>query len=258
MPPRPHRPLLAAALTALATVFVGGLAGCADPGGLESAGPTPTATGPVRLWPDLPPVTAPPYDYGETDTALIDGLTVPEQGVRALDPLQVLRKEIGPERGGPGTVDGLYPETADRLRSCGPRRSPCPLLRPHYRDLTGDGREELIVGLTMPEQQTAVRVYTPERRSGSKQTVTMVLRRVLATYDQLVSVEVAGRDLVTRSVSAGIPGYEYRTVWSWDSRTRALLPARDEIVQVTKAPTGPPERVRPSGGATSPRPAENP
>ncbi|MEU5398355.1 hypothetical protein ABZ348_03540 [Streptomyces sp. NPDC005963] len=232
MPPRPPRtPLFAAALTAVLGVL---LVGCGEAGELRSAGPTATATGPVQLWPGLAPVTSPPYDYGETNTATIPGVAVPTTGVRDLDPVAVVTAEsmAHPELyTGP---DGVFRTTLAQLKQCEKKPEVCPVMSPYYRDLTGDGLEELILGIKLPDQLTAVRVYRPEARSDS-------LTRIMSTADQLVRVQLAGRDIVLRSVSAGIPGYEYRTAWSWDARNGAMLPTRDEIV-----------RVKPSTDAVAP------
>ncbi|GAA2223711.1 lipoprotein [Streptomyces amakusaensis] len=247
---RPPRPPYAALLAV--TAAVAALAGCGDAGGLKSAGPTETATGPVRLWPGLPPVTAPPYDYGEADTALVRGVRVPPGGVRGLNPVAVLRAEetVGPD--GRRGIDGIYQETSAKLRDCGRRPGrkagekpgSCPVLVPHHRDLTGDGREELIIGITMPEQQTAVRCYMPDAKGR--------LTRIMATSDQLVSVRLAGRDIILRSVSAGIPGYEYRTVWSWDGRHQAMLQTSDEIVRVKPRSAERPPAPKPSDASGPP------
>ncbi|MEO3976430.1 hypothetical protein [Streptomyces sp. CAU 1734] len=218
MRPRSIRPLRTG-LPALAVLLLA--AGCGTAGEIKSAGPAETATGPVRIWPDLPPVTDPPHGYGEATTARVPRIRVPSDGVRGLDPVKVLLAEAEP---GTGDIHGLFGETAKGIRECGRKPGTCPVLTPYYGDLTGDGREDLITGVTMPRQQTAVRVYTPDEYGR--------LTRVMATSDQLVSVELASRDLVLRSVSAGIPGYEYRTAWSWDERHRAMLPKRDEIIRV--------------------------
>ncbi|WP_442812508.1 hypothetical protein [Streptomyces sp. NBC_01210] len=240
MSPSSHRlryATYAALLTATAAAV---LSGCGDEGGIKSAGATPTAIGPVRLWPDLPPVTAPPNDFGETDTERVPGIKVPGDGdgVRALDPVAVAQAEADAYPDEYAGMDGRYQETVAKLHTCKDKPRSCPVVKPYYRDLTGDGREELIIGIRMPEQQTSVRCYMPAKGG---------LTRIMSTSDQLVSVNLAGRDVILRSVSAGIPGYEYRTAWSWDGQQGAMLPTSDEIVRV-KPPRSPAHKA--SAGAS--------
>ncbi|WP_306328270.1 hypothetical protein [Streptomyces venezuelae] len=231
-----------------ALVLGGGLAGCGrSEGGLESAGPTPTAVGPVRLWPDLPPATNPPVDYGESDTQRVPGIDVPDNDVHSVDAVAVVAAEV---RAHPGTysgADGMYEQTARAILACGTAPAACPVMRPYYRDLTGNGRDELIVGFRMPDQQVGVRVYLAENGG---------LTRVMSTVDQVISVELAGRDLIMRVGSAGIPGYEYRTAWSWDEQQHSMLPTRDEIVRVKPAGTGP--STVPAPRLVSPAPTPTP
>ncbi|MFF0472809.1 hypothetical protein [Streptomyces sp. NPDC004284] len=224
------------------------LTGCGGrEGALKSAGPTPTAVGPVRLWPDLPPATNPPIDYGESDTQRVPGIEVPDNDVHSVDPVAVVQAEV---RARPDTstgTDGLYEATARAIEACGTAPAACPVLRPYYRDLTGNGRDELIVGIRMPDQQVGVRVYLAENGA---------LTRIMSTVDQVISVELAGRDLILRVGSAGIPGYEYRTAWTWDEQQRSMLPTRDEIVRVKPPGTGPstvpaPRLVKPTPTPTN-------
>ncbi|MCK8677426.1 hypothetical protein [Streptomyces lichenis] len=238
-PPRSRRTRTAVRAAVLLSAAV--LTGCGDAGGLESAGPTPTAAGPVRLWPDLPPVTAPPYDYGEGETERVPEIRLPSGDVREADPVAVVQAELKADPDQFRGEDGVYRTTVRRIRECREHPAQCPVLRPYYRDLTGDGRDELIVAVRMEEQQTGLRVYMPERGG---------LTRILSDEDQVVGVQIAGRSLVVRAVSAGIPGYEYRTTWTWEARQRAMLPASDEIVRVRPAPSR--SSARPSG---SPSPA---
>ncbi|MGX2994562.1 hypothetical protein JNUCC64_09725 [Streptomyces sp. JNUCC 64] len=240
-------------LTAALGLAGAALAGCGDPGGLESAGATPTAVAPTRLWPDLPPASTPAFDYGEAATEAVEGVTVPRGDLRRLDPVTLLKAQAArtPDGStGPGALDG---ETAGRIARCergGAGRGDCPVLTPQYRDLTGDDRDEAIIGVRLPDGQLAVRVFSQEGGG---------LTQVMHTSDAVTGVQLAGRDLVIRAVS-GIPGYEYRTVWSWDRHQRAVLPTKDEFLRVDDngdgpdgaTPSGPP---RPSPARPSPAPS---
>ncbi|MFI6530433.1 hypothetical protein [Streptomyces uncialis] len=264
------------------------LGACGNPGDLESAGPATTAVGPARLWPDLPPASTPAYDYGEAETETVDGFALPRDDIRTLDPLAVLRAQAkqhpdtftGPlaldedtakkitrcgsdgsdgsdSSGGPdgsdgsdgsgGSDDGSGASGSDGSDSAGGAGSRgCPVLKEQYRDLTGDGRDDLIIGIRLPDDQLAVRVFTHE---GDE------LTQIMSTSDAVTGVELAGRDLVIRAVS-GIPGYEYRTVWSWDRHQEAMLPTKDEFLRVDgaggtpKSPAPRPPTVSPSPGST--------
>ncbi|WP_329116054.1 hypothetical protein [Streptomyces sp. NBC_01353] len=245
------RPLVAAVALAAAAPLV--LSGCGGVGGLESAGPTPTAVGPVRLWPDLPPASEPPLDYGETDTQSVPGIKAPDNDVHRVDAVAVVRAEVNAHPDTYSGADGMYEETARQIGRCTTEPAKCPVMQPYYRDLTGNGRDELIVGIRMPDQQVGLRVYLAENDG---------LTRVMSTIDQVISVELAGRDVIVRAASAGIPGYEYRTAWSWDEQQRAMLPTRDEIVRVkppvpSPSPTPEPRFVEPTA-PPSPSPTPSP
>ncbi|MEU8587857.1 hypothetical protein AB0C59_12790 [Streptomyces sp. NPDC048664] len=207
------------------------LTGCGDSGSLRGAGPTPTAVGPVRLWPQLSPASAPAVDYGEADTVTVGGLTPRGDDLHRVDPLAVVLAEVAAH---PDAYDGpnaTYARTGRQLRDCGRRGAPgrqCPLLRAYYGDLTGDGRDDMVLGIRFPGGQLAVRVYTVERHR---------VVQVMGTSDRVISVELADRDVIIRSPST-LPGYEFRTVWSWDPHQHAMLATRDEILRVgTARPT---------------------
>ncbi|WP_181957513.1 hypothetical protein [Streptomyces paludis] len=254
MSPRRTAAALTPALSgALACVLSGVLAACAGQSGLKSAGPTPTAIGPVRLWPGLPPISAPPLDFGESTRDRVPGIKVPHNDLTSLSPVTVVRAEAAAHPNDLTGVDGLPERTAARLAACGagtttsaggggnggrgPGAAPaapagCPVLTAYHHDLTGDGRADLIIGIELPYQQLAVRCYTAENGG---------LTRIMSTADQVVGAELAGRDLILRVVSAGIPGYEYRTAWSWDGRRGTMLPTRDEIVPADRSPAPTPD-----------------
>ncbi|MFI7012136.1 hypothetical protein [Streptomyces sp. NPDC050145] len=228
------------------------LTGCGSAGGLESAGPTPTAVGPRTLWPKLPPATRPADDYGAGETAVVKGIDVPGGDLRKVDPLAVVRARMHADRKD-------YADVVDRLDACataGPHGSgtsgttgttDCPVLRAYYPDLTGDGKPDLLVAVRAPKRQLYTQVYV--YREGR-------LTQIMDDKDAVINVQLAGRILVVRA-AADLPGYEYRTSWSYDSHQKAMLPTRDEIIR-----TGPPgtPTATPSGtpsAAPSPYPSRS-
>ncbi|MEW1610868.1 MULTISPECIES: hypothetical protein [unclassified Streptomyces] len=206
------------------------LSGCGSAGGLESAGEAPSAVEPARLWPDLPPASAAPYDYGEGETARIPGITVPGDDVHRLDPVAVVQAGLRARTDRDSGLDELPEGTVREIRECRTAPDDCPVLAPYHLDLTGDGRDELVLGIRMPERQLTVRAYRAGRGA---------LTRIMSTSDAVISVELAGRDLILRTPSA-ISGYEYRTAWSWDGRQHAMLATRDEILRAPERPEGRP------------------
>ncbi|MFD4508831.1 hypothetical protein [Streptomyces sp. NPDC058457] len=220
---RPVRAAVTAAAVALLTVTA---AGCGDSGGLRGAGATPTAISPAKLWPDLRPASSPAWPYDEGSTETVKGITVPGDDIRGVDPVAVVRAEIASDPADYGDK-GAYHETADRMKECtaGGGGARCPLLKPYYRDLTGDGRDELMLGFRLyPTNQTALRVYTVEKHR---------LVQVLDDNDAIIGVELAGRTVIVRS-PAGISGYEYRTTWAWDPERKAMVFSRDEFLRTGK------------------------
>ncbi|MZD09159.1 hypothetical protein GTW43_29370 [Streptomyces sp. SID5785] len=205
------------------------LAGCGDAGGLESAGPTPTAVGPRTLWPTLPPATRPAEDYSAGDTARVEGVAVPGGDLRRADPVAVVRArlEADPKE---------YADVMDALGSCDTSgASGCPVLRAYYPDLTGDGKPDLLIAVRAPKRQLYTQVYM---YAGGR------LTQIMDDKDAVINVQLAGHSLVVRA-AADLPGYEYRTSWSYDTHQKAMLPTRDEIIR-----TGPP-------GTPTPRPTRS-
>ncbi|WP_030740797.1 hypothetical protein [Streptomyces sp. NRRL S-31] len=239
---RPARTALAAVAVALLSATA---TGCGDTGGLRGAGPTQAAASPARLWPDLRPASSPAYPYDVATRRTVRGVTVPGDDIRAADPVDVVEAELRARPEDYGSK-GAYHATVDRMKECRPGgdRARCPLLKPYYRDLTGDGRAELTLGFRLyPTNQTAVRVYTVEGHR---------LVQVLADNDAIVGVELAGRALIERS-PADISGYEYRTTWVWDPGQRAMVFSRDEYLHVgdgrrAKTPAPSPSPTAPSAG----------
>lgn len=228
---RIHPALVLSAAAALAVPL---LAGCGESGGLVSAGATPTASGPVHLWPDRQGAAVPPADPGGAPPEYVPGIApVERQDVHAVDPVALVQAELRAHPDISVGPDGMPPGTAAAIRACGTEGTDpaaCPVRAPYYRDLTGNGVDELIVGIEFPDRMMSVRVYTADRDGR--------LNRIMATTETVISVELAGRDVVLR-VPSGNNGYELITAWSWDGKQRTMLPAREQIVRVAAGPKAP-------------------
>ncbi|WTZ46803.1 hypothetical protein OG241_38215 [Streptomyces sp. NBC_01390] len=211
--------------------------GCGDAGGLRGAGPTATAVSPARLWPELPAASSPAFDYGEAETETVKGITAPGDDIHKVDPVAVVRAEIAAHPDVYSADNSPYAGTAAGMAACGRKgrtaagsgAGACPVLKAYYRDLTGDGRDDMALGFRLlPGNGTAVRVYTFQRHK---------LVQIMANDDAVTAVELAGRAVIIRSPSQ-IPGYEYRTQWTWDADQKAMLLTRDEFLR-----TGKPKRA---------------
>ncbi|MDW4904632.1 hypothetical protein RB628_04555 [Streptomyces sp. ADMS] len=229
-----------AALTVLALLTAA--SACGDAGELRGAGPTATAVSPARLWPDLPAASSPAWDYGEAETETVKGVTVPGDDIHKVDPVAVVRAEIAAHADMYTADNSPYTGTATGMAACGRNggagTGACPVLKAYYRDLTGDGRDDMTLGFRLlPGNETAVRVYTFQRHR---------LVQIMANDDAVTAVELAGRAVIIRSPSQ-IPGYEYRAQWTWDADQKAMLLTRDEFLR-----TGKPERALSSPAASSP------
>lgn len=215
-------------VVAVVVLLLVGAAGCGDAGDLVGAGSTPTAISPDRLWPQLTPASSPAFTVDEVDRETVKGVTVPGDDIRAVDPVAVVRAEI---KADPGDYSaGGYTRTASLMADCGRSGAAgekCPVLRPYYRDLTGDGRDDLTLGfLQLPGNITAVRVYTVEKHR---------LVQVMHWEDAVSGVELAGRSVIIRSPSE-VAGYEYRLQWTWDPEQKAMLLTHDEMLRTSAAP----------------------
>ncbi|MGC0329522.1 hypothetical protein RKD23_002512 [Streptomyces sp. SAI-170] len=223
---RPSRALLAVWAVAVLAVVTG----CGDAGGLRGAGATPTAVGPARLWPELAPASSPAFDFDEAETKVIKGVRV-TGGIHEVDPVAIVRAEVDGDPKRYAGEKAEFRETGARMADCadGPGKGRCPVLRPYYRDLTGDGRDDLTLGFRqLPGTLTAVRVYTVDRHR---------LVQVMHYEDALSGVELAGHSVIIRSPSE-VAGYEYRLQWTWDPDQKAMLLTQDEMLRTSgRTPT---------------------
>ncbi|WP_050512512.1 hypothetical protein [Streptomyces rimosus] len=230
-PRRPRRRLSAAAPAAGLALL---LCGCGAQGKALVAGPAATASAPVRLWPDLP---APERPTGRPDPPAPDRVphmpAVPDGDIRALSALAVVQAEVAAHPGVVTGGDGMYADTARRITACARIGAPgCPLREPRFHDLTGNGKDEMIVGFedrpdggSAADASLGLRAYTLDHG---------VAVRILSTHVRPLSVEVAGREVIVRE-PAELPGYENRSVYAWDADLRGMTLHREEIRRVRPA-----------------------
>ncbi|MGW1725444.1 hypothetical protein ACWCQK_21225 [Streptomyces sp. NPDC002306] len=240
------------ALAAVAAVLSVTVTGCGDVGGLRGAGATPTANSPLRLWPNLPPASSPAFDFDEADSKVVKGVSVPDDDIRRVNPVTIVQAEIAADPSDYQGAKARYRQTASRIADCdtgagGDGSAGCPVLEPYYRDLTGDGHDDLTLGFRLlPGELTAVRVYTVEKHR---------LVQVMSYEDALSGVELAGRSVIVRSPSE-VAGYEYRLQWTWDAEQNAMLLTHDEMLRTGGGKTRPsPLSSSPSAASPSASPS---
>ena len=228
------------ALSALVALLLAAATACGDAGELQGAGPTETAVSPDKLWPRLTPASRPAYEIGEVNREAVKGVMLPGDDIRDVNPVAVVRKEMDKSPGDYEGQNAQYRETGRLMAQCGggAGHGKCPVLRPYYRDLTGDGRPELTLGFRLlPGKTTAVRVYTVEKHR---------LMQVMSWDDAISSVELAGRSVIIRSPSE-VAGYEYRLQWTWDADQKAMLLTHDEMLRTGHRKKSPHPSPSPSG-----------
>ncbi|MFC5665693.1 hypothetical protein ACFP3U_22265 [Kitasatospora misakiensis] len=221
--------LLAAAALALPV-------GCAAPGELRDHGGAAPVTRPpakVPLWPGL--ATAPsrtPLDSAagrtpEPSPQPVPDVAVPGQDITAVDVRALLAKDPG--------------VTQDERRVLQPCAG-CELRSPEYRDLTGDGRPELLVAVSLAEA-AVLHVYTA---SGDR--LLPVLRVPLM---KLFGAETVGTELWLYEPTTA--STRTSRLYHWDGVRLALADQKVEGIGPTQEPAPTPQTpekpsaARPSG-----------
>ncbi|MFD9209447.1 hypothetical protein ACFVZM_24615 [Streptomyces sioyaensis] len=197
---------------------VGGLllSGCTEgTGEPRSAGRTAAASAPARLWPDRSPAPQPSTDEvgaPERPSPLRGVPRVRSGDIRTVPLLTIVKAQVlaGSEVKGSPELDQAVTE---KIEHCATDRKRCPVRAPQYRDLNGDGKDELIVGIEGTNHVLALWVFM--LKDG-------VVTRIMDAGTTPLSVEVTGGDVILREPT-GTPGYDMRTVYSWDKRTQAMI-----------------------------------
>ncbi|MGY5127221.1 hypothetical protein [Streptomyces nigrescens] len=102
-----------------------------------------------------------------------------------------------------------------KIRSCAdkPGTGSCPVRAPEYHDLTGDGKDELIVGVQSGSNDLLI-IYAYTLKNG-------VMTSILGSTSSPHSVEVADHKLIIHE-PGDAPGYESRTVYAWSARHQVM------------------------------------
>ncbi|MFJ8314140.1 MULTISPECIES: hypothetical protein [unclassified Streptomyces] len=193
------------------------LAGCGTSHVAVSAGQVRPASAPLQLWPDQGPRASPPpalVDSPPADPQPDPGFPpVPSGNLHDADSLAVVQRAVAtshPEVG-PEALDAHTVQAVSACRTIGV--APCPVLSPVYRDVTGDGTDELILGIPMEDPQfLSLRVY------GLKGTrVVSLLAAPVSNGD----ITIAGHQLVVTSPVES--GYQRRETYTYDRTTQQMV-----------------------------------
>ncbi|MFF8785134.1 hypothetical protein [Streptomyces sp. NPDC015125] len=212
-----------------ATGLVVLLSSCTQSGEPLSAGHTSAASAPVRLWPERKPAPQPERGRGENLPAAVPGVPpVPSGDIRKANLFTVVTAQTaaGSALGGGPQFDSA---TTKKINDCATKPAPCPVRKPQYRDLTGDGKAELIVGIEAPDRSLALWVFTLDHGR---------VTRIMDAGTTPLSVEIANGDLILREPT-GTPGYDTRTVYAWDPRTQTMALRSMEFDQAHSATPAP-------------------
>ncbi|WP_245689327.1 hypothetical protein [Streptomyces chattanoogensis] len=220
---------------AVATVSTAALlGGCTGTGAPKSAGHTPVASAPAQLWPKRPPAPPPtPDTESYTGPTPVPGLPEVSSGdIRKVSALSVVNAQDAADAR--ASAPAFEDATLKKIARCTDAPKSCPVRAPEYHDLTGDGKDELIIGIESGNHILTVWAYM--LKNG-------VVNRILDTAGTATAVEVAEGDLIMRE-PADKPGYETRTVHAWDAKNQIMVIRETEYDRRTPS----------SGSSASPGP----
>ena len=197
------------ALTMASAVFLA--SGCSGAGEPKSAGHTPAASAPQQMW---APKTPPP-PLGEPNSELNDGVPSPVRGLPRVpsgDIHQVSALAVAKARLTTMTTPLDEEGTDKKIKNCkAVGRKPCPVQPPQYRDLNGDGKDELLLGIASGPYFLFLWAFTVKNGQ-----VTLIMDEA----ERPRSVELSGHDVIVQEPADR--GYDIRRVYSWDKREQAM------------------------------------
>ncbi|MEU7638278.1 hypothetical protein AB0C11_19610 [Streptomyces sp. NPDC039016] len=155
---------------------------------------------------------------------------MPSGDIRKLDVLSVVEAQIAEDN---RVKQPSYDEDgAKKISRCAAEPGRCPVRAPEYQDLTGDGKDELIIGIENAYDHSLT-VWVYQLQGG-------VPTRILDTAGRVLSLEVANGHLIMREPSS--PGYEMRTVFAWNSHRKTMEIQAVEYDQKSSAAAREPAR----------------
>ncbi len=202
-------------LAVIAAGTAGLLGGCAEGAAPKSAGHAAAVTGPAELWPGSKrwPAASPATGGEEKPQPLTAVPRVPSGDIRKVPAGSVLLAQIDADKRRDEPVFDKGEE--HKIRSCAdePGSGSCPVRAPEYHDLTGDGQDELIVGVQSSSNNLLI-IYAYMLKNG-------VVTSILGSTSSPHSVEVADHKLIIHE-PGDAPGYESRTVYAWSARHQVM------------------------------------
>ncbi|MFD9208113.1 hypothetical protein ACFVZM_17775 [Streptomyces sioyaensis] len=215
-----------AALPVLALVMASAVflvSGCSGAGEPKSAGPTPAASAPKQLWTPRKP----PPPLGEPNSELNDGVPSPVRGLPRVPSDDIHRvSALAVAKARLTTMTAPLDEegTDEKIKNCTALgQEPCPVKAPQYRDLNGDGRDELLLGIASGPYFLFLWAFTVSHGQ-----VTLIMDEA----ERPRSVKLSGRDVIVQEPADR--GYDIRRVYSWDKREHAMNERTFEYVESSR------------------------
>ncbi|MBD0747057.1 hypothetical protein BG418_36115 [Streptomyces sp. CBMA152] len=196
--------------------------------GLHRDGVAAKVAPPEPLWPGVVPSPAGAEQQRGKPYAVPGVAAVPSGDMRDADALAVVKADLAAtekvDRGVGRLVDR---RAAERMAACsGP--ADCPMRPPELRDLTGDGKAELITAVDIDGRLSEMRVYSV---AGGAVT------RVFSRRAILEGVEVTAGHLAVREPTSS-DAYVYVSHYVWDGHMIALRELKLDTCRALREASG--------------------